>query len=63
VRKSTDGRQAIIVGAERITDKEYAQRLADRRLTPRVEQKPPVGLFSDEASQIDLVDLTRRTKQ
>ncbi|NBT33731.1 MAG: hypothetical protein EBT13_18020 [Rhodobacteraceae bacterium] len=62
MRKSTDGRQAIIQGAERITDKEQAQRLADRRLTPKVEQKPPSGLFSDQASQIDLVDFMRRTK-
>ena len=62
MRKSTDGRQAEIRGAERITDKEQAQRLADRRLTPKVEQKPPSGLFSDQASQIDLVDFMRRTK-
>jgi hypothetical protein len=62
MRKTTDGRQAIIQGAERITDREQAQRLADRRLTPKVEQKPPSGLFSDQASQIDLVDFMRRTK-
>ena len=62
MRKTTDGRQAIIQGAERITDREQAQRLAGRRLTPKVEQKPPSGLFSDQASQIDLVDFMRRTK-
>ena len=57
-----DKRQTVLRGAEPISQREQAQRLADRKLTPRVEQRPPVGLFSDEKDQIDLVDLTRRTK-
>ena len=59
-RKAPD-RQTVLLGAERITDGEMARRLAERKLAPRVEQRPPVGLFSDEINQLDLVDLTRRT--
>lgn len=57
-----DKRQTVLRGAEPISQKEQAQRLADRKLTPRVEQKRPAGLFSDQSDQIDLMDLIRRTK-
>jgi hypothetical protein len=60
-RKAPD-RQGALAGTERISDGDLTRRLAERKLTPRVEQKPPVGLFSDEKDQLDLVDLTRRTK-
>ena len=63
MKRKTPDRQTVLVGAERITDGEMARRLAERKLAPRVEQRPPVGLFSDERDQLDLVDLTRRTKQ
>lgn len=61
MRKPKADRQTVLVGAERITDADLARRLAERKLKPRVEQRPPVGLFSDERDQLDLVDLTRRT--
>jgi len=63
MRKPKPDRQTVLVGAERITDGDLARRLAERKLAPRVEQRPPVGLFSDDRDQLDLVDLTRRTKQ
>lgn len=63
MKRKTPDRQTVLVGAERITDADLARRLAERKLKPRVEQRPPVGLFSDEINQLDLVDLTRRTKQ
>lgn len=38
-----------------------AQRRADASLRARVPQKPPdVGLFSDDAAQLGLVDMARR---
>ena len=61
MRKPKPDRQTVLVGAERISDGDLARRFAERKLAPRVEQRPPVGLFSDEINQLDLVDLTRRT--
>lgn len=55
-------RQTVIAGAERISDAALARRLAERKLKPRVEQRPPVGLFSDDKDQMDLIDIARRTK-
>jgi len=52
--------QATISGAEPISMKEHAQRLADRKLTPKVVQREVGGLFGDQSKQIDLVDLTRQ---
>lgn len=63
MRKPKPDRQTVLSGAERITDADLARRLAERKLKPRVEQRPPVGLFSDDRDQLDLVDLTRRTRQ
>lgn len=63
MRKPKPDRQIALQGTERITDAELARRLAERKMQPRVEQRPPVGLFSDERDQLDLVDLTRRAKQ
>lgn len=41
--------------------KPYAQVLAEKPLLGPVSQKPcDVGLFSDDASQTDLVDLLKR---
>lgn len=40
-----------------------AQRKADARLMARVPQRPlDIGLFSDDAAQLDLVDMARRHK-
>ena len=61
MRKPKADRQTALQGTERISDGEMARRLAEKKLAPRVEQRPPVGLFSDEINQLDLVDLTRRT--
>jgi len=37
--------------------KPYAQILAERRLLPGKDQKPcDIGLFSDDAAQLDLID-------
>lgn len=53
-------KQVTISGAEQISSKEHAQRLADRKLTPKVVQREVGGLFGDQSKQIDLVDLTRQ---
>ena len=53
-------RQVTISGAEQISSKEHAQRLADRKLAPKVVQREVGGLFGDQSKQIDLVDLTRQ---
>src|SRR5262249_54017310 len=54
------GEQIILPGAEQIGQGEQAQRAADRRLKPKVAQKPPdEGLFGDDSRQTDLLDLNR----
>jgi len=53
--------QATIPGAEPITQRELAARRAALPLKPKADQRPcDVGLFSDEAAQTDLVDLSRK---
>lgn len=49
--------QLVLPGAERITQREEAQRAADRALKPKVEQQPAGGLFGESSKQIDLMDL------
>jgi hypothetical protein len=51
-----DGLQAVLPGAERIALADLAKRRANAPLVRRKPQKPcDVGLFSDEADQLDLV--------
>jgi hypothetical protein len=52
--------QLVIPGAERATDATMAQRGADAALKPKVAQKEPGGLFSDEQNQGDLLDLAKK---
>lgn len=52
--------QLVIPGAERASDAEMAQRGADQALKPKVEQKAPGGLFSDEKDQGDLLDHAKK---
>jgi len=42
--------------------KSYAQRLIEGRIKPRQPQQPcDIGLFGDDAAQLDLIDLTNRS--
>jgi hypothetical protein len=55
--------QLVIPGAERASDATMAQRGADAALKPKVAQKEPAGLFSDERNQGDLLDLAKKPAQ
>jgi N12 class adenine-specific DNA methylase len=58
--RTAAGQQHVLPGAERISDAELAQRRADERLKPKVNQKPAdEGLFGDEHKQTDLVEQAR----
>ena len=54
-----DGKpQMVLPGAERISLADVAKRRANAPLVPKAPQKPcDVGLFSDEADQLDLVEM------
>lgn len=54
-----DGKlQAVLPGAERVSLAAMAKRRANAPLRPAKPQKPcDVGLFSDEADQLDLVEM------
>jgi len=57
--KTPAGAQSVLPGAER-KPAELARRLAAGPLKPAAEQKPcDVGLFSDDAKQLDLLQLTK----
>ena len=58
--RTTAGEQTVLPGAERIPEGEQAQRAAEKPLAPKVAQKEPGGLFSDESKQTDLVDMARK---
>ncbi len=59
----TADRQTTLPGTEPIGQGELARRRAAEPLRPRVPQRPAdFGLFSDEAAQSDLVDLTCRLR-
>jgi hypothetical protein len=46
------------------TQRELAARRAAFPIKPKADQRPcDVGLFSDEATQLDLVDLSRATER
>jgi hypothetical protein len=61
--KTPAGPQGVIPGAARASGADMARRGALAPLRPNRAQSPcDVGLFSDDAAQFDLVDLTRRTK-
>jgi len=59
-----DGRpQGVLPGAERISEAQQAQRLADEPLKPKKAQKQADdGLFGDDSRQVDLVDMARSTR-
>lgn len=54
-----DGKsQTVLEGAERISLAEVARRRAAKPLTPHAPQQPcDVGLFSDDARQLDLCEM------
>lgn len=54
--EGADGKpQAVLPGAERVTDAAIVQRRADAPLKPKAIQRPcDAGLFSDQAKQADL---------
>jgi hypothetical protein len=53
--------QTVLPGAEKIGQGEQAQRKADEKLKPKVNQKPAdVGLFGDEKDQTDLLDMVAK---
>jgi hypothetical protein len=52
--------EPCLPGTEPITDRVLAERRAALPLKPKAPQRPcDHGLFSDEASQLDLVDAAR----
>jgi hypothetical protein len=52
------GPQHVLPGAEKASDATMARRAAARPLRPRVPQHPcDIGLFSDDAAQVDLLHL------
>jgi len=56
-----DGKpQLVLPGAERISQKEEAERKAAKPLRSKAPQKDPGGLFSDDSKQSDLVDMARK---
>jgi hypothetical protein len=55
------GQQYVLPGAEKTGDAAMARRAADAPLKPRVSQQPcDIGLFSDDAAQVDLLHLIGR---
>lgn len=54
-----DGKpQAVLPGAERASLADVAKRRANAPLRPKAQQKAcDIGLFSDEADQLDLVEM------
>lgn len=54
-----DGKpQAVLPGAERVTEAHIARTRALGPMRPKKPQKPcDVGLFSNEADQLDLVEM------
>lgn len=59
--RGADNRQQLVIpGAERATDAVMAQRGSDAALKPKVAQKEPAGLFSDDAKQGDLLDAAKK---
>lgn len=55
------GAQFVLPGAERISDREHAQRKIDTALRATKPQKPcDHGLFSDASAQTDLLDFAGR---
>ncbi len=53
-----DKPQAVIPGAEQVSDAAIAQRRANAPLKPKAIQRPcDAGLFSDEADQLDLCEM------
>jgi hypothetical protein len=60
IDKTAAGPQYVMAGASSAGNHDIAQRRADKRLRPKVPQSPcDIGLFSDEAAQVDLLDLIR----
>ncbi|MEC5323317.1 LPD38 domain-containing protein [Aurantimonas sp. A3-2-R12] len=61
VEAGADGKsQLVIPGAERVPDRDMAQRGADSRLRPNADQRPmDDGLFGDSSRQTDLVDMAK----
>ncbi|MCP5087946.1 MAG: DEAD/DEAH box helicase family protein, partial [Rhodobacteraceae bacterium] len=58
-----DGRpQTVLPGAERIPDKEHAERLGDKPMRGTAQQQEPGGLFGPERDQLDLVDMAKTPK-
>lgn len=57
--RGADGKpQAVLPGAERCSEAQIAATRALGRMKPKKPQKPcDVGLFSDEADQLDLVEM------
>lgn len=55
--KGADGKpQLVIPGAEKISQREQAQRKADAKLKPKVEQRDAGGMFGDDANSPQLFD-------
>lgn len=52
-----DGKQQLVIpGAEQISQREQAQRKADEKLKPKVEQRDAGGMFGDDVNSPQLFD-------
>ena len=61
IEKTAAGAQYVLPGASPAADGETAQRRAEKPLRPKTPQSPcDIGLFSDDAAQVDLLDLMLR---
>ena len=54
--------QLVIPGAEKISQGEHAQRLAEKPMQAKVAQKEPEGLFGEDRNQIDLLSMPEAPK-
>lgn len=56
--EGADGKpQAVLPGAERVTDAAIVQRRANAPLKPKTAQQSPGGLWDYEGEQLDLVEM------
>lgn len=61
IDKTPAGAQHVLPGAEKISEATMARRAGAKHLRAIVPQRPcDVGLFSDDASQTDLLDPIRQ---
>ena len=61
IDRTQAGQQYVLPGADRASDATKARRAAEKPLQARVPQQPcDIGLFSDDATQADLLHVIGR---